>query len=208
MKVRFHVTGFGPFFGVEKNPTELKDIIEIQSVSVLQKVAAVDTLLTLHELQLEQTRVTESSEGQSETDQTVWLHMGVGTQTPEYNLEKFGWNEATFRAPDQRGWSPNKQALLPKIYPSINQNLTTSLSPKLDDMIAQLKQEGHAVEISEDPGRFLCNFVFFHSLHYCQQRQNNHALFLHVPSFQLIKKEEQLAFVRFLIDTIAKNLTR
>lgn len=70
------------------------------------------------------------------------------------------------------------------------------------------------MEVSDDAGRFVCNYTLYRSLQQCQQRQqqqlkltdgsghhsgNWHALFVHVPPFEVIPKQEQLAFASNLL---------
>jgi hypothetical protein len=53
---------------------------------------------------------------------------------------------------------------------------------------------GFPVDVSEDPGRFLCNYIFYRSLRNCTNvgGSGNHALFIHVPPTEIIPLEDQV----------------
>jgi pyroglutamyl-peptidase len=64
------------------------------------------------------------------------------------------------------------------------------------------------VGVSTDPGRFVCNYLYYCSLQQQQQQQqrqqqqavsNGTSLFVHVPSFDVISEEEQRQFVQDLL---------
>jgi len=93
------------------------------------------------------------------------------------------------------------------------------------ELVSSLKDIGHKVLQSEDPGRFVCNWVYFHSLHQSRVRNTaNHnvseatavdsaksppkfiSLFVHVPTFEVITCEQQLAFVRDLLSQLTNKL--
>ena len=48
--------------------------------------------------------------------------------------------------------------------------------------------QGHPVQISEDPGRFVCNYIYYQSL---LQHKEDPVLFVHVPSFETIGEADQ-----------------
>lgn len=70
------------------------------------------------------------------------------------------------------------------------------------DIVGHLKKEGFDVMESYDAGRFVCNYVYFHSL---RQAQKNgvRSLFVHVPMFVVINEERQLQFIAALLKVLA-----
>jgi len=133
----------------------------------------------------------------------VFLHLGVAAGSETFSLENVAYNEATFRCPDERGWTPEQQTIIPK-----NGHIFHTICTKipLPDVDRDLKKLGYAVTISQDPGRFLCNYIYYQSLHY-SGINCTHSLFVHVPTFEIFPEHKQLQFVRDLIHTIAKFLT-
>ena len=63
------------------------------------------------------------------------------------------------------------------------------------------------VEVSEDPGRYVCNWLYYLSLKESEKyRQSGvvvYSLFVHVPSFEYIPEERQLQFVHALFRELA-----
>lgn len=71
--------------------------------------------------------------------------------------------EATFRVPDERGWEPCEECIdgaLKKGW-----KLSTALPTK--SLCARLRKLGFNVGVSHDPGRFVCNWLYFTSLKGC-----------------------------------------
>lgn len=77
-----------------------------------------------------------------------------------FALERCGYNLANFRIPDERGWVAQDHIIDASEQ---EQGLTTAMP--LEDMLATLQTlSSSPVGISIDPGRYICNFVYFHSL--------------------------------------------
>lgn len=77
--------------------------------------------------------------------------------------------------------------------------LKTSLS--VDGILKNLKGD-YDVMISDDAGRFVCNYVYYHSLKFAEQKGNK-SLFVHVPLFSRINEETQMRFTASLLEAIA-----
>lgn len=58
--------------------------------------------------------------------------------------------------------------------------------------------------ISDDAGRFVCNYVYYHSLRFAEQKGHK-SLFVHVPLFSRINEETQMRFVASLLEAIAST---
>lgn len=65
-----------------------------------------------------------------------------------------------------------------------------------------LKRKGYNVALSTDAGRFVCNYVYYHSLRFAEERGHK-SLFVHVPLFARISEEMQMNFVACLLEAIA-----
>ena len=65
-----------------------------------------------------------------------------------------------------------------------------------------LKKKGFDVMISDDAGRFVCNYVYYHSLRFAAAKGHK-SLFVHVPLFSTIDEETQMRFVTSLLEGIA-----
>eukprot|EP01123_Difflugia_compressa_P005998 TRINITY_DN18136_c0_g1_i1.p1 TRINITY_DN18136_c0_g1~~TRINITY_DN18136_c0_g1_i1.p1 ORF type:complete len:228 (+),score=49.84 TRINITY_DN18136_c0_g1_i1:6-689(+) len=211
--VLFHVTGFGPFCGVDNNPTtrivknltnyiqtdhpipdKILSQISISSTTIFE-TSAVGAGMVLSEL-LQKHQI--SQQQQQQTSTVVFLHLGVNGGGTHFLLEKTAYNEASFRVPDERGWTPMKQSVHPSIT-DITHQLNTTLP------IEELQRSTNnrlKTEVSTDPGRFLCNYIYYQSLHFSNINKT-HSLFLHVPPFEVIPEQQQMSFVSNLIRDIA-----
>ena len=59
------------------------------------------------------------------------------------------------------------------------------------------------MKVSSDPGRFVCNFIYFKSLMRAAAHNCWHALFVHVPPFAAVKEEVQQQFAISLLGRIS-----
>ncbi|KAL0755383.1 hypothetical protein Bca101_093051 [Brassica carinata] len=78
----------------------------------------------------------------------VWivLHLGVNSGATKFAIERQAMNEAHFRCPDQLGWQPQHY------------------KGKIDFMFDFEVKKGFDVVEPDDAGRFVCNYVYYHSL--------------------------------------------
>ncbi|ONK67634.1 uncharacterized protein A4U43_C05F2110 [Asparagus officinalis] len=71
-----------------------------------------------------------------------------------------------------------------------------------NDIAKALAKMGFNVVPSDDAGRFVCNYVYYHSL--CFAEQNGiKSLFVHFPLFFTIDEETQMQFVASLLEVLA-----
>lgn len=184
-KRRLLVSGFGKFNGVEDNPTTvLVNRLQRENVSVNRKFHIFEV----------STKAVDSELVQEEG--VFCIHLGVNSKALKVNLELNAYNNMDFRVPDEQGYQPTEC--------KINQDCDlddalTSCIP-LETIIGKLKDEGfndEHVEISKDPGRFLCNYIYYKSL-----LANRFALFVHVPPFSVMEEEKQYDFINKLLKHI------
>ncbi|TXG56275.1 hypothetical protein EZV62_017588 [Acer yangbiense] len=189
--VTIHVTGFKKFLGVNENPTEtmvnnLKIFLEkrglpagvrLGSCTVLE-TAGIGALPMLH-------KILESSVSSMDNEQIVWLHFGVNSGQSKFAIEQQAVNEATFGCPDEFGWRP--------------QTLCST-----EAILEFLKKKGCDANISRDAGRFVCNYVYYQSLRFAEQKGHK-SLFVHVPLFSSIDEQTQMKFIATLLEAIAST---
>ncbi|KAL3817812.1 hypothetical protein ACHAXA_002679 [Cyclostephanos tholiformis] len=92
----------------------------------------------------------------------------------------------------------------------------------LDDLCGRLRgEQDEAVMVSADPGRFVCNYTYYLSLNRCRTMNDDlrgtmlhdaggsrdatprwHALFVHVPPFDVIPEQRQLDFILRVMEAI------
>ncbi len=220
-KRSFVITGFGPFGGVEENPTTVvvrKIDSYLRSSSSLDKTHASNVADQIKECVIVETSVQAVNE-ELERIQTEYccnddnhskmllLHLGVG-RSQGFRLESHAYNEATFRIPDQKGYQPFQQAIVDS--DPVENSYPTSLD--LESLQRKMARDFPTIStvISTDPGRFVCNYVYCKSLEVSnhtnktKNMESCESLFLHVPHFDIVSEEDQLAYVAGLIKNLAQ----
>lgn len=207
--VVIHVTGFKKFNVFATNPTEtivtnLRSYVEktglplgvtLGSCTVLE-TAGDGALATLHKV-LESSI---SSENNSSSAEVVWLHMGLNGGASKFAIERQAVNEATFSCPDELGWQPKRLPIVAEDG-EITRIRETAFS--VDAILEFLKKiKGCDAIISDDAGRFVCNYVYYHSLRFAENKGHK-SLFVHVPPFSRINEESQMQFMVALLEAIA-----
>ncbi|XP_057493342.1 uncharacterized protein LOC130778872 [Actinidia eriantha] len=208
--VTIHVTGFKKFHGVSENPTEtivinLKEYrkknglpkgLILGSCSILE-TAGQGAVVPLY--QTLQSAVSMKDSESSNLGRVIWLHFGVNSGATRFAIEKQAVNEATFRCPDEMGWKPQKVPIIPADG-GISQKRETALP--VEEITRTLAKMGYDVMTSDDAGRFVCNYVYYHSLRFAEQNGIK-SLFVHVPLFLAIDEETQMQFAASLLEVLA-----
>lgn len=208
--VTVHVTGFKKFHGVAENPTEtivsnLKAYMQkkglpkglvLGSCNVLE-AAGQGALVPLYKIL--ESAVNGQDNNNSDAGQVIWLHFGVNSGAARFAIETRAVNEATFRCPDELGWKPQRVPIFPTDG-SILRVRETSLP--VHEITRSLTSMGYPVMPSDDAGRFVCNYVYYHSLRFAEQHGIK-SLFVHVPLFFTINEEAQMEFAASLLEVLA-----
>ncbi|CAD5315752.1 unnamed protein product [Arabidopsis thaliana] len=192
--VTIHITGFKKFHGVAENPTEkmannLKEYLAKNCVSkdvnlgscTVLETAGQGALASLYQL-------LQSA-----------VHFGVNSGATKFAIEQQAVNEATFRCPDELGWKPQNLPIVPSDGP-ISTVRKTNLP--VEEITKALEKNGFEVITSDDAGRFVCNYVYYHSLRFAEQNKTR-SLFVHVPLFVAVDEETQMRFTVSLLEVLA-----
>jgi pyroglutamyl-peptidase len=197
------ITGFGIFEGVERNPTEdivnaLRDWCSTLSGYELEfriLVCSVDSVKSF----ITEKRTTRDADDGCCDD--ILIHLGVDYSRQSINLESLAYNNMTFRVPDQSNYQPDMACI------NENQDFDAPLSSDLDvvGLCEQLVADKWNVKVSSDPGRFLCNYVYYTSL--CLHKDNVcRSLFIHVPAITVMALEDQILFMKAALNAIIKSV--
>lgn len=196
--IRYCITGFGEFAGVSCNPSEalvnelkntsdssyLIDRCDILEVSTIESQSYVENVF------------------QSCHANSICVHIGVDYKGTEIKLETAAWNNMTFRVPDQKGFQPTNECIDCEL--SFDSPLQSSLP--IDDIVATLKQEGFQVTSSCDPGRFICNYIYYKSLNsWSSGNKPLNSIFIHIPPFSVLGMDEQMVCTRRILSLIAAS---
>lgn len=188
-----NITGFLPFGGIEVNPTELiinhfreKPHPRLRRIKKLDvTVKDVDTYVGYLSMSC------GSKEGR-----ILNLHLGVGGGKA-YELETCGYNNKDFRIPDNNGYQCSGE----KINGNMQLDQPVNTKVNLNSLRAELQKKGHKVEISTDPGRYICNYIYFSSLQQVN-KDNCTSLFVHFPELKDAPHQQNIKFVSDLLDVL------
>ncbi|KAI3439341.1 uncharacterized protein J3R85_004751 [Psidium guajava] len=208
--VTIHITGFKKFHGVPENPTEtiVRNLREYMNKKGMPKGLTLGSCSILEtagegaEDSLYKTLQSSLEENDSEltnSRRVIWVHFGVNSGATKFAIEHQAVNEATFRCPDEMGWKPQKVPIIPADG-AISRTRETSLP--IQEIAKALSKKGYDVMISDDAGRFVCNYVYYHSLRFAEQNRIK-SLFVHVPLFFTVDEETQMQFAASLLEALA-----
>ncbi|KVI05660.1 Peptidase C15, pyroglutamyl peptidase I, partial [Cynara cardunculus var. scolymus] len=190
-RVIIHVTGFKKLNGIANNPTEtivsnLKGYIEKKGVCPGISIGSCTVLETAGEyappMLYKVLKSAISSDTISGSKEVVWLHMGMIDGSSKFTIERRAVNEATFLCPDELGWQPKTSCSIDAILEFLE------------------KMKCYDAMISDDAGTFMCNYLYYHSFCFAEQKGHK-SLFLHVPPFSRINKETHIrgAFASWIV---------
>ena len=161
------VTAFGPFGGRTQNASSLAIAGARKAFpGIHTRVLPVDAVIAPSRL-IQSMRLIRPD---------ALLMLGEAGGSTGIRLETTAWNELDFRIPDIAG----RQYTARPIRRDAPVSLPSTLP--LTEIHERLVSLGHPVTFSQDPGRYLCNQVFFRAMHHlAQNRAAIPAGFIHLP---------------------------
>ncbi|KAK5576802.1 hypothetical protein RB653_007946 [Dictyostelium firmibasis] len=206
-KKKIILSGFGTFCGVSDNPSSQlvneiqmyieslpnKDELRFEIINAnIIKVSGTDVRYYLEQMEINHLKTS------NDDDMPILIHFGVSSAETNNRLEVCGWNLADFRCYDENMWKPQNE---PIDSQDTNDKYETTLP--INDLVEKLSKN-YKVTPSVDPGRFVCNYLYFLSLRLSKSYETQ-SLFIHIPLFNEIDKRTQLKFMVDLFDSIPKN---
>mmetsp|Transcript_20333 Transcript_20333/g.30064 ORF Transcript_20333/g.30064 Transcript_20333/m.30064 type:complete len:506 (-) Transcript_20333:205-1722(-) len=214
-EVVFHLTGFGKFNGVPDNPTSLlmKSLPvylsqQKQQLGLILRVASYTVLEVSADGSSDQLRVIQNSGSNASLEGiTVYVHFGVNVESTCFAIEECAYNEATFRVPDEKGSTPNAVPIISQNGP-ITHSYKSTLPTNWIYETLKTAGWGDCIETSQDPGRFVCNYLYYKSLAFCAESADKRSIFFHCPPLSVVCAEDQLCFVKDALIVIADSLVK
>jgi len=213
-QVGFYITGFGKFQGVPENPTTrlMNNLKPYLNELGVMGSSVWETSIEGVRAGLEQADAVVQSQyspGKNLVPQSiVYVHFGVDDSASYFALEYRALNSAHFGIPDERGAQPLNELISCEDGPDWSFRRTAL---DLEDVCNRLRALGHPrVAISQDAGRYICNYAYYSSLNSISGKEgdwgHDESLFVHVPSLRVIPEEKQLRFARDLLTILAKHV--
>lgn len=141
-------------------------------------------------------------QAEKNAERHLFVHFGVHGSASTFLLEQNAWNEMDFRVPDQKGYQPRQMPICETDGPTSNSLLCRLPLESIYETLCDRHGKDQLVKLSTDPGRFLCNYLYYISLSETLKYPNAHSLFVHVPPFDAIPKEKQLSFIHELLEQL------
>jgi len=167
------ITGFGPFSGLARNV----DNPSWEVAKALKHYLEWDipVHIKLHQLQVVYDEVLQKvPQYWLQYNPTLVIHLGLAPGSAEIRIEKFAHNYDYCHV-DNNGNLPESQCCVKGEVP---EKLCCEL-PYLDSLPAIVKNKlNMACCVSEDAGRYLCEFIYYQSLFVDRKR----CVFIHVPN--------------------------
>ena len=173
VKMPLVVSGFGPFGNVAENP----------SSATLESLQGRSGLEVIQDVPVSISAVKSFPFKSSNT----YIHFGVNESAEKLQIEKFAYNEARFRIADVDGVTVDGQ----KVSEGFPDRLETR--PDVSGLLSVIGPD--LAEASTDPGRYICNYLYFVSL----ANTGGNALFVHCPPYSVFSKEAQTETVKTII---------
>ena len=173
---RVLITGFGPFPGVAENPSAWL------AETVAAAAAPAGCMLYRAVLPTEWHAVaSRAAYFHQAIRPRLMIHFGMQTEATEIQLECRAHNQIDQR-PDAAGSHPGRHDVI-----SGGSDMLETWLP-VDALVARLQDEQIPASASQFCGRYLCNDLYFRSLHWAEQNGSD-ALFVHVPHTHVLSKQ-------------------
>jgi pyroglutamyl-peptidase len=130
------------------------------------------------------------------------VHIGVSDKADCINLETCAYNNMNFRVADESGFCPSNEVIDTDL--SLDQAMQTDLD--VNKIAALLQEDNLPFIVSTDPGRFICNYIYYRSMQKCgRSGYPKKSIFVHIPPFDKIDRNSQMeaicALIRKLYET-------
>ena len=187
------LTGFKAFGDLPSNPTE--KIIEALSSSTdanhLSQLRILDVSTKAVDAYYDSIDLYNSS------SKHLVIHLGVNAGATHFQIEEYAYNSTTFRIPDNEGFQPTDSCISSEL--PLDSPLKTTF-PAAHIINACRINSDLVVELSDDPGRYICNYIYFKSLlNIAQRNESVDVVFIHTPPEEIIPITQQVDFVKNVI---------
>lgn len=202
------ITGFGSFGSIGTNPTEaLVQSLPLEDSHDVTYHTSVIMVSREHvDAWIRDTFQTLVDACVTREEKIIFIHLGVSETSTEIALERCAYNECDFRIPDVSGAQPRHVSISDADELGQSQETGVPVMALADSLE---RSTGRHVRVSDDPGRYVCNYLYYRSLmeyrnvsrsleEYGSTGQR-WSLFVHVPKEDCIPLDELKVIVMSLI---------
>ena len=205
---RILLTGFGKFHGVDDNPTtKIVQYLQANESTELACFKGCCFTMDVLEVSVDGVQAQIDYSGGGDTSYDLYLHLGVDSGAQKVKLEECAYNNMSFRCADERGYNPEGVTINGTC--TLDEPLKTAFDvAAICNVLATTgRTSPDELTTSTNPGRFLCNYVYYRSL--LHKRNMSHppnALFIHVPSEQVISIPRQVEIVKEVLTQLVQQI--
>jgi len=196
------ITGFGPFPGVARNASGwlVQTLARTQGASLPGSLTAAVLPVSWRDAW----GVLEPLLDRRRPRRIIMF--GVSAQASGFCLEQRSYNAVSTMA-DAHGERPAEERLHQDGPDILDSTLPVC------EIAAALSASGLATEISHDPGRYLCNALFYQTLHWTRAHPDVRAGFVHIPQdapemasgVRLLDSTRLLTGARLIVETAIRR---
>ncbi|MBN8963242.1 MAG: pyroglutamyl-peptidase I [Rhizobiales bacterium] len=170
--LRILVTGFGPFPGAPRNPTQAL----VTALTRLRRPALADVTVIGHVFEVSYSAVDrELPELLSRHQPHALLMFGLAARTPHLRIETRARNTITTRWPDRDGRYNRLGAIVAGVG-------TMAFGSHTSRLLRAVQTSGVDAKLSRDAGSYLCNYLCWRALEAARDGSGPRlAAFIHVP---------------------------
>jgi len=209
------VTGFGPF-GVHKVNSSWLAVQELSKLGLKDPFAELVTEEIKVDYEYVKDRIPRLW---TQNNPLLMIHVGVAGMANAIRLERCGHNSGYMKL-DVSGKCPVSGCCIEGFVPSQKTCIATSLDL---EKVSKIFDENHdipaknecddiqdspknplktRIEISDNAGRYLCEFIYYSSLHIDASR----CLFIHVPDLEVYSAEQLGAALKIIVDALVDQI--
>ncbi|MFA6796808.1 MAG: pyroglutamyl-peptidase I [Bacilli bacterium] len=175
------ITGFEPFAGDSINPSK----------EVAEKLSSKD--ISVHILPVSYNRGKKKFLEiiNSEKPDCI-ISLGLNARAKNIHIEQTAYNSMGAKKPDEDGVVKNSESII------LGESESKSTSLDVDSLVQLCCSKNIDCEKSNDPGRFICNMIYFLAL----SSKAKKALFVHLPKFSNMSLEKMVEAVKIIVEAI------
>lgn len=186
------VSGFGPFRTITENPSwlvakALPEALQLETEpnGELLRIVKPSEPFPVDYRFVEMFYKVFLKDTNGTRNPSLIIHLGVDAGSSSVKFEQFCYNYTS--GADVNGYEPADKKVIAAEEYNFPRRTTLDLEQLRQQVCANALSTGKMpnVTVSNDPGRYLCNYIYYHALYWKFRRPaNTKVLFIHVPALE------------------------
>lgn len=175
------ITGFEPFNGMEVNPSK----------TIAKKYVRSNYIVCILPVSYQKAKEEFLKVIEKEKPDYI-LSLGLNSGSQSVRVEHYAYNLMSGKNPDEDGVYKNQEVIIPGAPSRFSSLVDTTLITTL------CKLKGISCIESGDPGRFICNMIYYLALN----SKAKASLFIHLPKFEDMSSDQMVLAVDVAIEVL------